>query len=235
MVLRWILSNTRSSQSSLIYNPPKDPLKILYQDDDLLVLSKPSGLLSVTGKNPGLEDCLQARVLKEYPDARLIHRLDLDTSGVFLMALNKPAQANVNLQFEKRKTKKTYIARVWGHINDKEGHVDLPICVDWDNRPRQKICHEHGRPSQTDWEVLEHGKLPCGNDFTRVLLKPITGRSHQLRVHMKTLGHPILGDVFYAHKEAVEAAKRLQLHAQSLTIFHPASKEAVTFTDPAPF
>lgn len=178
--------------ANLFYNPPQDPLKILYKDDDVLVLSKPSGLLSVQGKNPGLEDCLQSRALKEFPYARLVHRLDLDTSGVFLMALKKTAQAHINLQFEKRKTQKRYIARVWGHVKDESGHVDLPIRVDWDNRPRQMISYEHGRSAQTDWHVLDHEILPCGNACTRVALKPITGRSHQLRLHMKEIGYPIL-------------------------------------------
>lgn len=229
------MQDKSSSTSSLIYNPPQDPLRILYRDNDIIVLSKPSGLLSVAGKNPGLEDCLQSRVLNEFPYARLVHRLDLDTSGVFLMALNKPAQAHINLQFEKRRTKKYYIARVWGHVNGESGHVDLPICVDWDNRPRQMINYEHGRPSQTDWEVVAHGQLPCGNEYTRVLLKPVTGRSHQLRVHMKELGHPILGDSFYAHCDALNAANRLQLHAESLSIYHPIDESLITFTDLAPF
>lgn len=217
------------------YNPPLDPLKILYQDDDILVLSKPSGLLSVPGKNPGLEDCLRTRAEKQFPSARLIHRLDLDTSGVFIMALHKPAQGNISQQFEQRKTKKHYIARVWGHIERDSGHIDLPICVDWDNRPKQMVNHEHGRPAQTNWEVLERGTLADGTPFTRVLLKPVTGRSHQLRVHMEALGHPILGDVFYAHDAALKAVDRLQLHAESLTVFHPEDERPLTFTDPAPF
>lgn len=201
----------------------------------MIVLSKPSGLLSVAGKNPGLEDCLQARVKREFPNARLVHRLDLDTSGIILMALNKPAQAHINLQFEKRRTQKHYIALVWGDVEGESGRVDLPICVDWDNRPRQMINYEHGRPSQTDWEVIERGQLPCGNDYTRMLLKPVTGRSHQLRIHMRELGYPIIGDVFYAHDEAEQAADRLLLHAESLTIYHPEDERLITFTDPAPF
>ncbi len=219
----------------LVYNPPQDPLNILYQDDDLLVLSKPSGLLSVPGKTEIHFDCLETRAKAQIPNALLTHRLDLETSGVFMMALNKPAQAHINRQFEKRRTQKQYIARVWGHIKEDSGCVDLPICVDWDNRPRQMICHEYGRPAQTEWSVLERGKLPCGNGFTRVLLKPITGRSHQLRIHMEQLGYPILGEVFYAHDAAENAADRLQLHAQSLTIHHPKDESLMTFTEPAPF
>ncbi len=217
------------------YNPPKDPLKVLYQDKDLLVLSKPSGLLSVPGKNPGLHDCLRTRAENQFPQALLVHRLDLDTSGVFLMTLNKPAQSNISRQFEQRKTKKHYIAIVWGHVEEDRGRVDLPICVDRENRPKQKICYEHGRPSQTDWEVLERGKFPDGTAFSRMLLKPITGRSHQLRIHMREIGHPILGDVFYAHELAVKASHRLLLHAESLAVYHPFSGEEILFEDPAPF
>ena len=215
----------------LFYDPPSEPLNILYQDDDLLVLAKPSGLLSVPGKAEDQRDCLETRARAEFPEALLTHRLDLETSGVFMMARNKGAQVHINRQFELRDTQKRYIARVWGHVEDNSGHIDLPMRCDWENRPRQMICHEHGRAAQTDWEVLE--REPEG--FTRMLLKPVTGRSHQLRVHMEELGYPILGEVFYAHDEAEEAAERLQLHAERLTITHPTSGELVSFTDPCPF
>jgi tRNA pseudouridine32 synthase/23S rRNA pseudouridine746 synthase len=219
----------------LFYNPPQDVLKILHQDDDILVLSKPSGLLSVPGKSEEHRDCLQSRAQAQIASALLTHRLDLETSGIFIMALTKAAQANINLQFEKRRTKKRYIARVWGHVEDESGCVDLPLRADWENRPRQMVCHEHGRAAQTDWQVLERGALKCGNGFTRLLLKPFSGRSHQLRVHMERLGHPILGDVFYAHDQAEHAADRLQLHAEALTLYHPRDRALITFTDPAPF
>jgi tRNA pseudouridine32 synthase/23S rRNA pseudouridine746 synthase len=229
------LRNKSLKLPPLFYDPPQDSLNILYQDDDILVLSKPSGILSVPGKPEEHRDCLETRAQLEIPNALLTHRLDLETSGIFMMALHKQAQAHINLQFEKRRTKKYYIARVWGHVEGESGNIDLPMCVDWDNRPRQMISYEHGRAAQTDWEVLERGKLPCGNDFTRILLKPITGRSHQLRVHMEQFGHPILGEVFYAHDDAEHAAERLQLHAESLTIYHPKDESLITFTDPAPF
>ena len=208
-----------------------DRLNIIYQDEDLLVLSKPSGLLSVPGKAEDQRDCLETRAQTELPQSLLTHRLDLETSGIFMMAMNKPAQAHINKQFEKRQTKKEYIARVWGHVENDNGHIDLPMRCDWENRPRQMICHEHGRAAQTDCEVLKREET----GFTRMLLKPITGRSHQLRVHMEEIGHPILGEVFYAHDDAENAADRLQLHAQSLSIYHPTTQEFVTFTDPAPF
>lgn len=219
----------------LFYDPPNDPLQILHQDNDILVLSKPSGILSVPGKAEDQRDCLEKRVQQEFPNALITHRLDLETSGVFMMALNKPAQAHINRQFQKRRTEKHYIARVWGHVEAQNGHIDLPMCNDWENRPRQMICHENGRAAQTDWEVLERGQLPCGNNFTRMLLKPITGRTHQLRVHMEEIGHPILGEVFYAHNDAENATERLQLHAQTLAIHHPKDETRITFNDPAPF
>ncbi len=218
----------------LFYDPPSEPLNILYQDDDLLVLSKPSGLLSVPGKAEDQRDCLETRAMYEIPGALLTHRLDLETSGVFMMAKTKEAQAHINKQFEVRQTEKRYIARVWGHVEESSGHIDLPMRCDWENRPRQMVCYEHGRGAQTDWEVLERESVD-GQGFTRMLLKPITGRSHQLRVHMEEIGHPILGEVFYAHDEAEHAAERLQLHAESLSVFHPSSGEKMTFTDPCPF
>lgn len=212
----------------LVYDPPADALNILHVDEHLLVLSKPSGLLSVPGKVHA--DCLEARVRAEFPEALLVHRLDLETSGVFVMARNKAAQANLGKQFERRKTEKTYIAKVWGCPAEDEGIVDLPLRCDWERRPIQMVCHEHGREAQTHWRVLERGKTSA-----RVELKPVTGRSHQLRVHMAALGHPILGDPFYADEAARVAADRLMLHAQSLTLFHPADGARVTFFDAAPF
>ena len=212
----------------LIYSPPTDALQILHHDDELLVLSKPSGLLSVPGKE--YPDCLEARARAEFPNALLVHRLDLETSGVFIMALNKDAQANLGKQFERRKVEKSYIAEIWGYPAEDEGLVDLPLRCDWERRPKQMVCHEHGRPAQTYWQVLERKE-----NSARVELRPVTGRSHQLRVHMMALGHPILGDPFYAPDEAREGIQRLQLHAQTLSLFHPAGGKRVTFNDPAPF
>lgn len=214
------------------YNPPKDPLDILYQDNYLIVLNKPAGLLSVPGKAENLSDCLQNRVKAEYPHALLVHRLDMDTSGIIIMALEREAQGNLGQQFEKRKVSKTYIARVFGLPEADEGLVDLPLCCDWPNRPMQMVCYENGRPSQTEWRVLERD---MASNSSRMELTPITGRSHQLRVHMLELGHPILGDVFYAPLRVTQAAPRLLLHAQNLTLFHPKSGEEMTFTAPCPF
>jgi len=214
----------------LQYNPPQDALSILYQDDDLLVLSKPSGLLSVPGKSEDHADSLETRAKAQFPQALLIHRLDLETSGVFIMAMNKAAQANLGKQFERRKTEKTYIARVWGSPEQDEGHIDLPLRCDWDNRPRQMVCHEHGKPAQTAWKVLDRAE-----DITRLELTPHTGRSHQLRVHCAEIGHPILGDPFYAPEDVYEAAERLQLHAVTLGLYHPNTGDKIFFSDPALF
>ncbi len=217
-----------------IYAPPQDPvLSVIYEDHDLLVLDKPSGLLSVPGKGEGHDDCLEARAQARYPDARIVHRLDMSTSGVIVLARNAVAHRNLGLQFERRKTSKHYIARVYGHIEQNEGLVDLPLICDWPNRPKQMVCHTRGKPAQTNWDVLERemGDIKA----TRVKLSPITGRSHQLRVHMLALGHVILGDDFYATGEALEAADRLQLHAQSLTLHHPEDGRLITFTSPCPF
>jgi tRNA pseudouridine32 synthase/23S rRNA pseudouridine746 synthase len=217
------------------YNPPCDPLKILHKDERLLVLSKPSGLLSVPGKAEHLTDCLRERAIAEYPDALLVHRLDMDTSGIFLMARDKKAQGHLGKQFEGRHVKKTYIADIWGSPKDDSGLIDLPIRCDWDNRPLQMICFEHGRPAQTKWKVMERFE-----NHTRVKLEPLTGRSHQLRVHMLELekekgGHPILGDSFYAHDEAFNAAPRLHLHASALTFYHPETQEIITIEDEVEF
>ncbi|MDB5492017.1 MAG: yabO [Micavibrio sp.] len=216
--------------AELVYNPPQDPLAVLYEDAEIVIVNKPSGLLHVPGKDPRLFDCLEYRARKVWPGISIIHRLDLDTSGVVVMGLNKKAHANVAMQFEKRTTQKVYIARVWGVMTDDKGHIDLPLCTDWERKPRQKVDFEKGRSAQTDWEVIERE----GN-ATRVRLFPRTGRTHQLRVHMLSLGHPILGDRFYAEGEALAAAPRLQLHAAELRFRHPVSGEEYVFTASCPF
>ncbi|WP_296425248.1 pseudouridine synthase [Yoonia sp.] len=211
------------------YNPPNDPLVILHDDHEVILVDKPSGLLSVPGKGPGLTDCLMARVLAVFPTALLVHRLDRDTSGVMIFALTPHAQRHLGLQFEKRQTKKTYIARVWGEMTEKTGTVDLPLIVDWPNRPRQMVDHENGRQAQTDWRVMRSGK-----GETRVKLTPRTGRSHQLRVHMLALGHPILGDPFYATGPAQDFP-RLMLHSETLQFRHPDGGKGIRVTAKCPF
>jgi tRNA pseudouridine32 synthase/23S rRNA pseudouridine746 synthase len=211
------------------YTPPDGDPVILYMDDRIIVVDKPSGLLSVPGKLEGRQDCLMSRLEAIHPDALLVHRLDCDTSGVIIFARDKAAQGFLGQEFEKRRARKTYIARVWGAMEAESGHVDLPLCADWPNRPRQMVDHERGRPAQTDWQVI--GRSPTE---TRVRLSPLTGRSHQLRVHMAELGHPILGDPIYATGPA-RAFPRLMLHAEWLSLHHPETKARVEFRAACPF
>ena len=211
------------------YNPPDTPLDVIHADHEVLVVNKPSGLLSVPGKGAHLADCLLTRVQAAFPEALLVHRLDRDTSGVMVFALTPHAQRHLGLQFEKRQIKKTYVARVWGRVEEKTGTVDLPLIVDWPNRPLQMVDHENGRPAVTDWRVTRRSDTE-----TRVRLFPRTGRSHQLRVHMKEIGHPILGDPFYAEGEARDFP-RLMLHSESIRFRHPDGGVGMTFSCPAPF
>jgi tRNA pseudouridine32 synthase/23S rRNA pseudouridine746 synthase len=211
------------------YTPPDVPLSILHEDAEVLLVDKPAGLLSVPGKGPHLADCLLARVQGVFPDALLVHRLDRDTSGVMIFALTPYAQRHLGLQFEKRMTKKTYVARVWGVPADKTGTVDLPLIVDWPNRPLQMVDRENGRPAQTDWRVLKDE-----GETARVRLMPHTGRSHQLRVHMLALGHPILGDPFYARGPARDFP-RLMLHSEELRFNHPQGGRSTKVRSKAPF
>lgn len=220
------MNSTTKRIPPLEYNPPQDPLNILHKDDHVIVLSKPSGLLSVPGKGEEVQDSLENRVKDEFPEALLVHRLDMDTSGVLIMALNKDVQRNLGLQFERRKVKKTYIARVAGSPEEDSGLIDLPLRCDWPNRPLQMVCYEHGKPSQTEWKVLERD-----GETSLIELNPITGRSHQLRVHMAEIGHPILGDCFYAPDDIYAAAPRLLLHAQKLQIHHPDGGDVIHFED----
>lgn len=212
-----------------LYAPPTDPLVFLHDDHEVVLVDKPSGLLSVPGKGEHLADCLIARVQAVYPQALLVHRLDRDTSGVMIFALTPHAQRHLGLQFEKRQTKKTYVARVAGKMADKTGTVDLPLIVDWPNRPKQMVDHDNGRAAVTDWRVVR-----STDEESRVRLMPKTGRSHQLRVHMLALGHPILGDPFYA-TGAARDYPRLMLHSETLQFRHPDGGEGMRITAKAPF
>jgi tRNA pseudouridine32 synthase/23S rRNA pseudouridine746 synthase len=214
---------------SSTYSPPSGPLDILYDDHALLAVNKPAGLLSVPGRGAHLADCLITRIQATFPTALLVHRLDRDTSGVMVFALTPHAQRALGLQFEKRQTRKTYVARVWGQVTEKAGTVDLPLIVDWPNRPLQKVCHDTGKPAVTDWRLLRSTATE-----SRLRLMPRTGRSHQLRVHMQALGHPILGDPFYAQGPAL-AFPRLMLHSEELRLNHPESGKGLSFRAPADF
>lgn len=214
----------------LEYRPPQSPyLDILYQDEALLVLNKPSGLLSVPGKALEHQDSLQLRVQRVFPTARTVHRLDMATSGLLVMALTLDAQRELNWQFERRQTQKHYIARLEGRLLTQAGAVDLPLICDWPNRPKQMVCFSRGKPAQTLFENIGYEE-----NATRVRLTPVTGRSHQLRVHMLWLGHPICGDKFYGSAPD-EKTERLQLHAAMLGLRHPQTGQWLEFRSPAPF
>lgn len=211
------------------YDPPDIPIDVLHEDHEVLVVSKPPGLLSVPGRGEHLADCLLTRVQVVFPHALLVHRLDRDTSGVMLFALSPHAQRHLGLQFEKRQIKKSYIARVAGEVSEKAGLIDLPLAVDWPNRPKQMVDYEHGRPAVTEWR-----RLKVSPSESRLRLFPKTGRSHQLRVHCLAIGHPILGDPFYA-TEPVRQADRLMLHSETVRFRHPDGGRSLTFRDKAPF
>ena len=214
------------------YNPPQEPwLDLVYRDDYIAVVNKPSGLLSVPGNQPQYYDSAMSRVKEKYGFCEPAHRLDMATSGILLFALSKAADRELKRQFREREPKKYYQALVWGHLEQDHGVVELPLICDWENRPRQKICFERGKRAVTFYDVLQ--RYP--NNTTRVKLTPITGRSHQLRLHMLALGHPILGDKFYAHPQAKALSPRLCLHAESLQIQHPITGETMEFTAPVGF
>jgi tRNA pseudouridine32 synthase / 23S rRNA pseudouridine746 synthase len=212
-----------------VYDPPTDPPRILHADDTLLVVDKPAGLLTVPGRGEDKADCLITRLQASYPDLLLVHRLDRDTSGLIVFALTPQAQAHLGRQFEGRTVDKRYHARVMGLPQGNKGRIDLPLTVDWPNRPRQMVCHESGRPAVTDWRVLRDE-----GDTARVQLRPRTGRTHQLRVHMQAMGHPILGDSLYAIG-AGRDHPRLMLHAERLGLIHPETGEKLDFRIRAPF
>lgn len=213
------------------YHPPTQPwLDLLYQDEWLAVINKPAGLLSNPGRDPGLSDSVASRIKSLSPYAELVHRLDMDTSGVLLLALRKKIESALKTQFQERQTRKVYLARVWGQPPEPEGEIDLPLICDWPNRPLQKVCHQEGKPSLTRYRLLEQDQ-----QTSLLELYPVTGRSHQLRVHLQSLGCPILGDRFYATGPALEASDRLMLHARQLTFTHPESGVEMSITAPCSF
>ncbi|UTF51340.1 RluA family pseudouridine synthase [Desulfomicrobium sp. ZS1] len=216
------------SLEPLRYDPPLEPrLTIIHEDRDMVVVIKPSGLLSVPGRTPELFDSVLSRVREIHPAAQAVHRLDLGTSGVLVVATRRKAETILRQQFQNRLTRKLYLARVQGVMSEDSGQVDLPLICDWPNRPMQMVCHDTGKPAQTDYQVLERD-----GESTLVLLRPHTGRSHQLRVHMASLGHPILGDNLYGEARPGE---RLLLHASQLGLYHPYSGEWTTFHAPCDF
>lgn len=206
-------------------------LTVVAVDDTFVVVDKPSGLLSVPGRGPDKQDCLSARVQREFPDALIVHRLDMETSGLMVFARGLAAQRALSRWFEQRQVDKRYEAVADGLLLHDAGRMDWPLIVDWPNRPRQKVDMEWGKPSVTHYRVLHRDMVAR---TTRVELTPVTGRSHQLRVHLATLGHAILGDSLYASAN-VASASRLNLHATGLSFPHPQSATVCAYQSPAPF
>ncbi|POB00582.1 RNA pseudouridine synthase [Chromobacterium sinusclupearum] len=217
------------------YNPPPDTgLNVVYVDDCMLVLDKPSGLLSVPGRGEDKADCLISRAQKAYPDALTVHRLDMDTSGLVVMGRGPEMQRALSIAFMDRKVKKRYIAVVDGIVESNSGTIDLPLIIDWPNRPRQKVDFNEGKEAITRYRVILRD---TSRNVSRMELDPLTGRAHQLRMHMLHLesGHPILGDDIYAPPEALAKADRLLLHASRLVLRHPVTFEEMEFEAPPPF
>ncbi|NVK17291.1 MAG: RNA pseudouridine synthase [Methylocystaceae bacterium] len=215
---------------TFVYRPPDVPLEVFYQDENLILVNKPSGLLSVPGRASEHKDCLQSRLEDKFGTALVVHRLDMDTSGVMVFAVDKDAQRDLSKQFESKTVFKNYHCIVNDIVEEEEGEVNLPLRCDWPNRPLQMVDHEHGKPAQTRWKVLERGE-----GQTRLLLIPITGRSHQLRVHCLSMGHPIVGDRFYAPPAVIALSDRLCLHAAKLEINHPVTGERLSIDAPCDF
>jgi len=208
------------------------PVAILHLDAHCIVAIKPAGLLTVPGRGAGNSDCLAARIQARHADALIVHRLDMATSGLVVLARGAAAHRHLGMAFAARAVEKTYIAIVDGLIADDAGEIDLPLIADWPNRPRQIVDLAQGKPSLTRYRVLARD-VQAGR--TRIELMPVTGRSHQLRVHLQAIGHPILGDALYAPASVQAAADRLLLHATALSFPHPGSGMRVDFASAAPF
>ena len=204
----------------------------VHVDAHCIVAVKPSGLLSVPGRGAHGQDCLTLNVQAEFGDALVVHRLDMSTSGLMLFARGPAAQRALSAAFAAREVHKRYIAVVQGDVADAQGEIDLPLLADWPNRPKQKVDRETGKPSLTRWRVLA---CDAARNATRLELEPVTGRAHQLRVHLLAIGHPILGDALYAPPEVLAQADRLLLHASSLRFAHPHTGEPIALESAPPF
>ena len=222
------LNDSAAHSTKYDYTPHGVP--VIYRDESIVVLNKPTGLLSVPGIGFEKRDCVAVRVASAVEGARIVHRLDRDTSGVMIMANDKTSHRELSRQFQDRKVEKTYEAVVFGVVEEASGSIDLPIRKDMENPPRQCVDHEQGKPSLTNWKVIERME-----DRTRLALYPKTGRSHQLRLHLLKIGHPILGDDLYAMTEQQAMADRLLLHAVSLSVVHPVTLKSMTFESQVPF
>ncbi|WP_273777347.1 RluA family pseudouridine synthase [Acinetobacter sp. GSS19] len=220
-----------SAHSSFVYAPPQHALCTIYEDDDLIVIDKPAGLLSVPGRLPEHHDSAYARILRDHPEAKVTHRLDMATSGLLMFAKHRTAEVAISKMFQARTVEKHYIALVQGQL-EGEGSVEVPLITDWENRPRQIVHFELGKPAKTLYQVLDYG---IEQDISRVLLTPITGRSHQLRVHMQYIGHPITGDKLYHPEPTRSPLQRLALHAWDLVFQHPLQGNLLKLQSPLPF
>jgi tRNA pseudouridine32 synthase / 23S rRNA pseudouridine746 synthase len=207
-----------------------DEIKVLYQDEALLLITKPSGLLTLSGKHPENKDSVHFRLTQIFPTATMVHRLDFGTSGIMLVALNKQVNANLTKQFQQHQIDKTYTAILVGHLKNDSGYIEFPIAKD--DFPLQKICFNTGKAALTEYRVLERLLGPCR---TRVEFKPKTGRAHQLRIHSREINHPILGCDLYATDEAFFMSKRLMLHATSIEFTHPLTLIKTKFESNCPF
>lgn len=218
---------------STTYEPPQDQgLDILYIDDHLIALNKPSGLLSVPGRGPDKSDCLLTRAQRSYPTALAVHRLDMGTSGILILARSKDVHRQLGKLFEQRLVEKHYTAMVDGRPEDCSGKIDAPLISDWPNRPRQKIDWKNGKKAVTHYRLLNYNRKA---DTSLLHLRPITGRSHQIRVHLHSIGHTILGDSLYAPSRIALKSPRLLLHAHYLALTHPVSGQAMEISCPALF
>lgn len=220
------------SSTHFTYAPDLSPIELLYQDDELIIVNKASNLLTTPGRGEDKQDCLYSRVLKSFPNARVVHRLDMATSGIVIFALHHQAQVEMGRLFEQRNINKHYIAVVSGKLAQAKGKIDLPLICDWENRPIQKVCHQNGKSAQTVYDLIEYDDQ---HHRSRVLLAPLTGRSHQLRVHMKALGHPIIGDAFYHPDYKNTHQERLLLHASLIEFTHPFSLKPIKISSAPPF
>jgi len=216
---------------NFIYTPPQDPLTILFEDDDLVVIDKPAGLLSVPGRLPEHHDSAYLRILEKYPNAKVTHRLDMATSGILMFAKHRDAEVAISKMFQARTVKKHYIALVQGNLIG-EGSIDAPLITDWPNRPKQKVDFEIGKTAKTLYQKMDYND---GDDHSRILLEPITGRSHQLRVHLAHIGHPITGDKLYHPDPLQSRLNRLALHASYLAFEHPLQGQPIALRSQVPF
>lgn len=221
-----------SKPDSFIAPPCLDAISILFQDEHLLLINKPSGLLSLSGKNPLNKDSVHFRLVQNFPSATLVHRLDFGTSGIMLVALNKNVNAHLGKQFQAGTIRKTYTALLHGTVPDERGTIDLPIAKDPPNFPLQKICVASGKSARTDYEVIDRTLEPA---TTRVLFTPVSGRTHQLRIHSRELGHAILGCDLYASPAVTALAPRLLLHATTIEFDHPVTSVRIQGLCPCPF